>query len=921
MMQNSTARLLLILVAFLNGRACPGEPALPLPSDNPLERIAFGSCAKSNLPQPIWNAVVAARPGVFIFAGDNIYADTRDMKVMKTKYARLAAQPGFQRLLREIPVLATWDDHDYGADDSGANYPKRAESQNVFMDFFGEPKGSQRRATPGVYDAKRLGPAGKQTQIILLDTRYFRGPLKAKPQTETKIAPSSGRGVRYAPQSDPAVTVLGGTQWDWLEKQLRQPADLRLIVSSIQVVSEDHDSENWANFPLEQAKLFRLIRDTRAEGVLFLSGDVHKGELSVRDAGVGYPLFDLTSSGLTQASSKFHFAWPNRYRISNMGWGNNFGMIVVDWDREDPEIRMQILDESGDIAIQRKIPMSLLKRGALTDAQTIRNREVEAAVSKRHQQLRAIRQAAASVENANLPDDRQRTAKHRGLYEIQLRTAEPVDDPFFGVDFRVAFIRPDGSQTVVDGFFDGDRTFRARAYCDTTGRWQWRSVSNQPELDGKQGTFQVVKSALPGKLRKHPDDPRQFAFENGQWFLHLGDTGYRYVAKDESHWREYIDQAAEMGATKIRVWFNQERHGVAALFDGNRGGFNLSFWQEMDRRIAYAYERHPDLSLQLIPFGEDTDELRRFADGDRASAMLPRYAQARFSAYPSIQWCVSNDREIVGDDKPLTGRRIRASTIDKIGRDMAKREPWKTLITNHQSRFKGFSFVDASWSDIITLEDLDQVSGQLINDYRSRGDDPIVLDEDRYETYRPPLHPRYFFRRMMWASLLSGGMATYGGLRTYEPEGYDAKNTETEEYEKVQGIHGYYDAVEQGLLLGGADCFRPIRQFFDDAELTLVGMTPDDPIAGGNGARWKCAHGDGVFVIYLANPSGTKPETDQPSTKTPSVTVQLPRRRTTTQWFQPESGRWTEPAASREGQQTFEAPGPSDWVLLLRQPN
>jgi len=149
----------------------------------------------------------------------------------------------------------------------------------------------------------------------------------------------------------------------------------------------------------------------------------------------------------------------------------------------------------------------------------------------------------------------------------------------------------------------------------------------------------------------------------------------------------------------------------------------------------------------------------------------------------------------VGEDVPLTGRRIRSGTIDQIGLAMAKHEPWKTLLTNHQSRFKGYSFSRASWSDIITLENLDQVSGEDILKYRKLGDDPIVLDEDRYEQYRAPEHPRYYFRRLMWASLLSGGSATYGGLRTYEPHDFVPAKEHHMTNSKGRGVYGYYDAV------------------------------------------------------------------------------------------------------------------------------
>lgn len=327
-------------------------------SAEPLRRIAFGSCADQDKPQPIWDAVVATRPELFLFIGDLIYADTKDMDVMRAKYAKLAAVPGYRKLLSTCPLLATWDDHDYGGNDAGTDYPRKIESQQILLDFLGEPKDSPRRRQAGIYDARVFGPPGKRVQVILLDTRYFRSPLKKK----EKFVPAEGG---YAPNTDADATFLGAAQWKWLEEQLRVPAELRLLVSSIQVVAEDHGHEKWMNIPHERERLFKLLADTKASGVVILSGDRHLAELSVLDAGLGYPLYDLTASGLTQASKKWRKLETNRHRVATMNFGDHFGMVTVDWDRPDPVVGLQIRDADGDVTIGQKVPLSLLQPGAL----------------------------------------------------------------------------------------------------------------------------------------------------------------------------------------------------------------------------------------------------------------------------------------------------------------------------------------------------------------------------------------------------------------------------------------------------------------------------------------------------------------------------------------------------------------------------
>ncbi len=107
-------------------------------------RAAFGSCAHQDKEQPIWEQVLAYDPELFIFLDDNIYGDTTDMAVLQAKYDKLAAKPGFQKLRAKSRIVATWDDHDFGCNDAGREYPKKAESKDIFLRFWQEPQGSPR---------------------------------------------------------------------------------------------------------------------------------------------------------------------------------------------------------------------------------------------------------------------------------------------------------------------------------------------------------------------------------------------------------------------------------------------------------------------------------------------------------------------------------------------------------------------------------------------------------------------------------------------------------------------------------------------------------------------------------------------------------------------------------------------------------
>jgi alkaline phosphatase D len=317
----------------------------PSPGE-PVTRVLFGSCVKQELPTPIFQTMLAENSDLVLFLGDNIYADTSDMSVMRAKYERLAANDDFVGLRSNVPILATWDDHDFGINDGGADFPMREAAKQEFHRFWNEPEDSPRRQREGVYDARIYGPPGKRLQIILLDTRYFRSPLK---KGERRV------GGPYLPDDDPTKTMLGKPQWKWLAEQLRKPAELRLIVSSIQCIAEAAGQETWSNLPRERKRLFDMIKETKANGVVLLSGDRHWSELSKLDHDLPYPLYDLTSSSFNQIHER-GTPTVNRFRdLATTYHRENYGVISVDWDRKDPSLTMQIRDISGDVEIEKRV--------------------------------------------------------------------------------------------------------------------------------------------------------------------------------------------------------------------------------------------------------------------------------------------------------------------------------------------------------------------------------------------------------------------------------------------------------------------------------------------------------------------------------------------------------------------------------------
>src|SRR4029453_4574778 len=289
-------------------------------------RVGVASCADQRQPQPIWDAVLVEQPDFFVFAGDNVYASEQPFEVttLRTAYMELAAKPNFARGRTTVPHVAVWAGPDYGVNGGGAEFPHKQAAKDAFLRFWDLAADDPRRTRDGLYHAQALTVGTRRVPLIGPDLRWFRSPWR----------PTDERGAagkeRSLPDADPAKTMLGDTQWRWLEAQLRAPADMRLLVSSIQCVVEGHGWERWGNLPRERDRLYRMLRDTGAHGVLILSGDRNIGGIyREAHANLPSPVYELTSSGVTHPWATAAEAGPNR--LGPLITVQHYGLVDIDF--------------------------------------------------------------------------------------------------------------------------------------------------------------------------------------------------------------------------------------------------------------------------------------------------------------------------------------------------------------------------------------------------------------------------------------------------------------------------------------------------------------------------------------------------------------------------------------------------------------
>ena len=313
-----------------------------------LTKIVISSCCYQTGNLSIYRAMQAKNPDLYIAMGDNVYADNvisnPDYPAwIQAQYDLLKNNYDYKNFRAAIPSIATWDDHDYGLNNAGKEFPYKLQSKEKFMQFWQLPSTHDIRTHEGVYTSYLYGDASHKVQVIMLDCRNFLDVISGEPITAT---------------TDPNKTILGATQWTWLKQELQKPATIRIVVSSSQLCTAHNGWEGWANYPLEIEKFFQTIKDANAEGVFVVSGDVHYAEFSKRSPVGQYPIYDYTSSGLTHIEGS---ASVNQYRIGNAYRALNFGVINIDWNASPVSIGLDICDNNGNVKQQQVISLNELK--------------------------------------------------------------------------------------------------------------------------------------------------------------------------------------------------------------------------------------------------------------------------------------------------------------------------------------------------------------------------------------------------------------------------------------------------------------------------------------------------------------------------------------------------------------------------------
>lgn len=290
-----------------------------------LTRIAIASCNNQRKKQTVWKDLLREAPELFIWGGDNVYADTKIPAYLARAYQVQNSFEDYRAFKGQTPIIGTWDDHDYGANNSGHEYVIKKESQKLALDFLEEPEWSPRRLREGIYTSYDFGDPGKRVKIIILDNRYFKDLEKDSP-------------------------MLGSTQWKWFESEINQPGvNLFLIVSGLSILSPTAPaSEEWADYPTEQERIGKLLQKTQ-KPYLYVTGDKHFSSIFRRKKELEFLVSGMTHNTRVAWRPYIRMKYPNHVFV------HNYGLIELSWTDDIPVMNLTVRSSKGHNLLMKRI--------------------------------------------------------------------------------------------------------------------------------------------------------------------------------------------------------------------------------------------------------------------------------------------------------------------------------------------------------------------------------------------------------------------------------------------------------------------------------------------------------------------------------------------------------------------------------------
>lgn len=321
-------------LAAANEQVFKTAPALTQPAK---VRLAISSCAKEDAgSRAVWKRMAEENVDAVVLIGDTPYIDSTDLAIQTRRHQEFAAVPEYQELLRSRPCWWTWDDHDFGGNDTSGLLPGKENSRLAFTRY--RPQASFGDGQEGIYTSFRYGPV----EVFMLDARWF-----------------SMTAASYASPTKP--TLLGQAQWQWLqEKLLASTASFKLLACGmIWDDKENKELDDWGSYMHERKALEKFIGDHQIPGVIYIGGDIHASRVLKYPTKktVGYDLMQFIASPIHSST----IASLNVYHLDLVRSAvepHVFLIMDIDSTVTPPRLSAELVNKDGERVFTYQLSLS-----------------------------------------------------------------------------------------------------------------------------------------------------------------------------------------------------------------------------------------------------------------------------------------------------------------------------------------------------------------------------------------------------------------------------------------------------------------------------------------------------------------------------------------------------------------------------------
>ena len=316
-------------------------------SNQEILTLGFGSCLHQDRSMAILKTIEKKELDLFMFIGDNVYGDQEDGELDKLIRTYKQQYNNLENFLKNVSTEFIWDDHDFGLNDGGSNYRYKDKTKELFLETWKIPFNDPRRLRDGLYFDKAIEKNGLKIHLIFLDNRSFKSEWKLTDEFNKE-----GK-ERYIEDFNSDKTLLGKNQWKWLKDKLTVESDIKIIISSLQILSLGHGWESWDKFPLQREKLFKLIDESNLSNLFILSGDRHRGGFYKFKTVGNNNIYEFTSSSLN-LPIPFNTEEEGPLRIGSTYRKANFGVVRFFED----EVVMELTSNRGKVVNSLKVAIN-----------------------------------------------------------------------------------------------------------------------------------------------------------------------------------------------------------------------------------------------------------------------------------------------------------------------------------------------------------------------------------------------------------------------------------------------------------------------------------------------------------------------------------------------------------------------------------